>query len=372
MLRTAQFVARSLGKKKSAIGATVLLKTNKTNRSEKRTVYALTDGGRSSVSGIVATVFGSTGFLGRYIVNSFGRMGSQVFVPYRGEEHATNHLRVMGDVGQVVAVKYNLLDKESIRRAMKNSNVVINLATQWWPSRNFNPHQVNVIGARNVAEVAAEMGIERFVHFSSTAADLRSDSEYYRTKAEGELAVKKAFPEATIMKPTIVSGMEDKWLNSHGSMIHYWPVYPIWEKSRRYQPIMAESVAEAVVAAVTNPETVGQTYELGGPKVYTMEELIDIMLVVTRHKPNIVNVPLGAIKTFAKMTAWHRNPRFTVDLLNDTTDRVVSDDAKTLEDLGVKHKYLEDYIQMIMRRYKKQIRFEEIVTVPNEGVEKHK
>jgi len=156
------------------------------------------------VSGIVATVFGSTGFLGRYVVNRFGRIGSQVIVPYRsaGGDYQIQHLRVMGDVGQIVPVRWTLRDEESIYNAVKHSNVVVNLVGQKYETRNFDFEEVHVEGARRIARIAREADVERFVHVSLAPHDPANDSKWVQSKSRGELAVREVFPASTIIRPT--------------------------------------------------------------------------------------------------------------------------------------------------------------------------
>merc|ERR1712216_771538 len=153
-------------------------------------------GGRSSVSGIQATVYGATGFLGRPTVNKLGRMGSQVVVPYRSDEHDTRHLKVMGDYGQIVMVPYHLRDLPSVGHVVKEANVVVNLMGQQWPSFNFTLEEANVEGVRAIATAAKEAGVERFIHVSSLSASAGSRSEYAKTKAAGEQAVREIYPDA--------------------------------------------------------------------------------------------------------------------------------------------------------------------------------
>uniref|UniRef100_I3M818 NADH dehydrogenase [ubiquinone] 1 alpha subcomplex subunit 9, mitochondrial n=1 Tax=Ictidomys tridecemlineatus TaxID=43179 RepID=I3M818_ICTTR len=170
-------------------------------------------GGRSSVSGVVATVFGATGFLGRYVVNHLGRMGSQVIIPYRCDPYDVMHLRPMGDLGQIIFLEWNGRDKDSIRRAVEHSNVVINLVGRDWETRNFDFEDVFVKIPQTIAQISKEAGVEKFIHVSHLNANIRSSSRYLRNKAVGENEVRNAFPEATIIKPSDIFGREDRFLN---------------------------------------------------------------------------------------------------------------------------------------------------------------
>ncbi|KAF6119783.1 hypothetical protein HJG60_010190 [Phyllostomus discolor] len=166
-------------------------------------------GGRSSVSGVVATVFGATGFLGRYVVNHLGRMGSQVIIPYRCDIYDTMHLRPMGDLGQIIFLEWNGRNKDSIQRAVKHSNVVINLVGREWETKNFDFEDVFVKIPQTIAQVSKDAGVERFIHISHLNADIKSSSRYLRNKAVGEKEVRDAFPEAIIIKPSDIFGREN-------------------------------------------------------------------------------------------------------------------------------------------------------------------
>uniref|UniRef100_A0A480MK72 NADH dehydrogenase [ubiquinone] 1 alpha subcomplex subunit 9, mitochondrial n=1 Tax=Sus scrofa TaxID=9823 RepID=A0A480MK72_PIG len=144
-------------------------------------------GGRSSVSGIVATVFGATGFLGRYVVNHLGRMGSQVIVPYRCEPYDTMHLRPMGDLGQIIFMEWNGKDKDSIRKVVEHSNVVINLVGREWETKNFDFEDVFVKIPHAIAQVSKEAGVEKLIHISHLNADIKSPSRYLRSKVSNKL-----------------------------------------------------------------------------------------------------------------------------------------------------------------------------------------
>jgi len=180
-------------------------------KQQRRGVLTLSvvEGGRSSVSGVIATVFGCTGFLGRYVVNSLGRVGSQVVIPYRGEEKSYNHLKVMGDLGQIIPLKWDLKDKDSIRNAAKYSNVIINLVGSRYDTRNFTLYDVHVDGAKRIAEVAKELKVDKFIHVSALGASLEASSDWLKSKAEGELAVKSVYPDVTIIRPATMFGARD-------------------------------------------------------------------------------------------------------------------------------------------------------------------
>ncbi|XP_066488431.1 NADH dehydrogenase [ubiquinone] 1 alpha subcomplex subunit 9, mitochondrial [Tiliqua scincoides] len=174
--------------------------------------------GRSSVSGVVATVFGATGFLGRYVVNRLGRIGSQVIIPYRCDQYDIMYLRPMGDLGQLLFMEWNARDSDSIRRALQYSNVVINLVGKEFETRNTKYEDVFVNIPREIAKLSREAGVEKFIHISHLNASMKSPSKYLRNKAAGEIVVREEFPDAIIMKPSEMFGREDRFLNHFASM----------------------------------------------------------------------------------------------------------------------------------------------------------
>jgi NADH dehydrogenase (ubiquinone) 1 alpha subcomplex subunit 9 len=209
------------------------------------------NGGRQSVSGITATVFGAYGFLGRYVVNRLGRIGSQCVIPYRGDGMNTRHLKVMGDLGQMVFLPIDLTDEESIRYAVRNSNVVINMIGANMETNNYSYHDVNVKVTHRIAKICAEAGgVQRFIHVSAAGADKNAKSKFLQTKAEGEEVVKGFFPEATIIRPCSMYGDEDKFFNNIANMLNFFPVVPlVGTGEQKLQPIFVQDVAQVPSAA---------------------------------------------------------------------------------------------------------------------------
>lgn len=223
-------------------------------------------GGRSSFSGVSATVFGSTGFLGRYVVNRLSRVGTQLTVPYRGDPHDVRHLRLMGDLGQISLFDYSLHDAESVEKMVKYSNVVINLIGKDFETRNFDFNDVHVDGARMIAKAAKDAGVERLIHVSALNADVNSPSKFLQSKALGELAVKEEFPSATILRPGTVFGHEDKFLNYYAYLRNLPLGIPLIDGGMKTtkMPVYVADIAQAVVNSVNDMTSAGKTYELVG------------------------------------------------------------------------------------------------------------
>uniref|UniRef100_A0A024E3A5 NADH dehydrogenase [ubiquinone] 1 alpha subcomplex subunit 9, mitochondrial n=3 Tax=Drosophila melanogaster TaxID=7227 RepID=A0A024E3A5_DROME len=242
-------------------------------------------GGRSSFNGIVATVFGATGFVGRYVCNKLGKSGTQMILPYRGDDSDVIRLKVTGDLGQVLFHFYNLEDPASIRDAVKHSNVVINLVGRDFETKNFKFKDVHVNGAERIARIAREAGVERFIHLSSLNVEanpkdlyVKGGSEWLKSKYEGELRVRDAFPNATIIRPADIYGSEDRFLRYYA---HIWRrqfrSMPLWHKGEKTvkQPVYVSDVAQAIINAAKDPDSAGRIYQAVGPKRYQLSELVD-------------------------------------------------------------------------------------------------
>ncbi|KAF7278161.1 NADH:ubiquinone oxidoreductase subunit 39 isoform X2 [Rhynchophorus ferrugineus] len=324
--------------------------------------YKRGTGGRSSFNGIVATVFGSTGFIGRHVCNRLGKIGTQLILPYRGDNYEPMRLKLCGDLGQVLFHQYDLRDEESIRKAIKYSNVVINLVGRDWETRNFTFNDVHVEGARRLARLSKEAGVERFIHLSALNASetpesifIPGGSAFLRSKALGDIAVLEEFPEATIIKPSDVYGQEDRFIRYYAhpwrNQFNYMPLWNKGEKTEK-QPISVKDIASGIVAAIRDPDSAGKIYQAVGPKRYLLSEIVDYLyrimrrtdgrrlidlkwdylfqLRVTLNEKFSINWPLGNLH-------WEKIER---EHLSD----VVRSDVLTLEDLGVILTTMEEQI----------------------------
>uniref|UniRef100_G1QSM1 NADH dehydrogenase [ubiquinone] 1 alpha subcomplex subunit 9, mitochondrial n=1 Tax=Nomascus leucogenys TaxID=61853 RepID=G1QSM1_NOMLE len=259
-------------------------------------------GGRSSVSGIVTTVFGATGFLGRYVVNHLGRMGSQVIIPYRCDTYDIMHLRPMGDLGQLLFLEWDARDKDSIRRVVEHSNVVINLIGRDWETKNFDFEDVFVKIPQAIAQLSKEAGVEKFIHVSHLNANIKSSSKYLRNKAVGEKVVRDAFPEAIIIKPSDIFGREDRFLNSFASMHRFGPT-PLgslgWKTVK--QPVYVVDVSKGIVNAVKDPDANGKSFAFVGPNRYLLFHLVKYIFAVAHRLFLPFPLPLFAYRWVARV-----------------------------------------------------------------------
>jgi NADH dehydrogenase len=235
----------------------------------------------------VVTLIGGGGFLGRYVAQELLASGARVRIAQRDPRQAF-FLKPLGELGQTQFAVADIAKPDSVARAIAGSDAVVNLVG----ILKGDFHKVQVEGARMVAEAAARAGAGALVHVSAIGADPESPSAYGRSKGEGEAAVRVAFPTATILRPSIVFGREDQFVNRFAAMIAKAPVVPVLRAGTKFQPVFVGDVAKAVVAALVNPEkAAGKTLELGGPDVLSMGALIRWIAKATNRNPRIVELP---------------------------------------------------------------------------------
>jgi NADH dehydrogenase (ubiquinone) 1 alpha subcomplex subunit 9 len=322
--------------------------------------------GQHGVSGVVATVFGATGFLGKFVVSVLGNVGSQTIVPYRGDGMNARHLKLAGDVGQVVPVPYDLKDEDSIRRAVKRSNVVINLIGSKYESNNFKYHDVNVKIAHRLAKISKEMGVERFIHVSSLGASPTSLSEYQRTKFEGEQVVRDQFPNATILRPAYMVGENDQFTTKFAKKASRDRQLTVTlpNVNAKIQPVYAHDVANAVFNSITYSKAQGQTYEVAGSEQMTMGDMIGMINMELGSKLITVVQPPVPVEAYAKMMWWvqylpkrNRYGFYTSDeALKLSEDNIPAvREMKQLEDLGIEPAGFHRAMRESTMHYKKKL-----------------
>ena len=234
----------------------------------------------------LVTVFGGDGFIGRYVCEYLFKSGVRVRIASRDPRHAYM-IQPLGQVGQFGFVQANITDRASVDRAVRGATAVVNLCGVFGKSMQ----SVHVEGARNVAAAARKDGASALVHVSAIGADVNSQSNYGRTKGEGETAVRKAFPKATIIRPSLVFGPEDALTNRFAGMARL-PVLPVIAAKRNFQPVYVRDLAQAIAGAALSPQTYGgKAYEIGGPQAMCMIELHRAVLDLTGQKPELVELP---------------------------------------------------------------------------------
>lgn len=261
-------------------------------------------GGRSSVSGITATVFGGTGFLGRYVTSHLGRIGSQVTVPYRGDELLARHLKVMGDLGQITPVPFEMRDEDSVRQSLQGSSVVINLMGKHIETLNYKYNDVHVESARRLAEISKEEGVTNFIHVSTLKPRLPCKSKWLHSKLQGEEVIRDIYPNSTIIRPSDMFGSEDRFLvrmaqNLALTGIAFVPNFG----ERRIQPVWVNDVASVIAAAARDPERFsGKLLELAGPDVLSMKQLYEHIAKETKRNITFIPAPTKVIELGAKLS----------------------------------------------------------------------
>ncbi len=287
------------------------------------------------------TIFGGSGFLGRHLVRVLAKEGFRIRVAVRRPELAL-HLQPLGSVGQVHAVQANLNNKASVKQAATGADFVVNLAGILSQSGKQSFKNIHQSGARIVAEAARLAGAKSFVHVSAIGANLKSRSTYAKTKALGEKAVLDEFPGAVILRPSVIFGPEDQFFNKFAELSLYSPALPLIGGGRTMlQPVYVGDVARAILGALSGGEKRGKIYELGGPEVLTLKDVMRRTLEYSDRKRFLIWMPSVAAKwLIAPVLSLLPKPMLTMDQVNQLKyDNVVSQDAedekRTLEGLGV-------------------------------------
>lgn len=315
----------------------------------------------------LVTVFGGSGFLGRHTVRALARAGWRIKVATRHPNRAF-FLRPLGTVGQIDFVKCDVADAEFVARAIMGSKAVINLTgILFQKGQTFEDVQAE--GAANIAKAAAAAGVSALVHVSAIGADKDSDAHYAVTKAEGEEAIRQAFPNAVILRPSLIFGPEDGFFNKFAAMARVLPALPLVGGGHtRFQPVFVGDVAQAVLMALSQQD--GRTYELGGPTIYTFKELMQLILRETGRKRVLVPLPF-IIATFKAMfLQLLPNPLLTVDQVRLLKkDNVVSPTASGLSNMGITPTSAEAVVPSYLWRYRAKGEYADMQAVRETGAQ---
>ncbi len=288
----------------------------------------------------LVTIYGGSGFLGRHVVRAIAKTGARMRVAVRRPELA-GHLQPLGDVGQISPVQANVRFPDSLLAAAENADAVVNLVGILFPTGKQTFKTVQDEGAWHVAKAAQAASARVLVHVSAIGADANSPSAYARSKAAGEKAVVQAFPKAVILRPSVVFGPEDDFFNRFAALARVSPALPLIGGGKtRFQPVFVGDVAKAVVAGLTGKAKPGLPYELGGPEVLTMKEVMQRVLAYTMRKRPLIPEPFWLAKLQGFFLQLLPKPPLTIDQVRLLqTDNVVSEAAKknrrTLDALGI-------------------------------------
>lgn len=323
----------------------------------------------------VVTVFGGSGFLGRHVVGRLSREGAIVRVAGRDPEHAL-FLKPLGDVGQIVPWRADITDAASLERVLAGATAAVNLVGILFERGRRTFARVHADGAGNVARAAAAAGVKRLVHVSALGADVDSESDYARSKAEGEARVRAAFPKAAILRPSVVFGPEDDFFNRFAALARFSPVLPVigaptFPSVRRgegalpfvldffgsggpkMQPVFVGDVAAAIVACLRRSDAEGKTFELAGPRAYSFKEIMTLTLAAAGRRRLLVPLPFWLAEIQSMILQWLPTPLLTPDQVRLlTVDNVASGRLPGLQALGIEPTPAEAVIPGYLARYR--------------------
>jgi uncharacterized protein YbjT (DUF2867 family) len=306
------------------------------------------------------TLFGGSGFVGRYVVQLLAERGHRVRVAVRNPNLAL-YLKPLGDVGQVQLMQANLRYPQSVAAAVAGADGVVNLVgiLQASGAQTFDGIQRD--GAAAIAQACKAAGITSLVQVSAIGADATSAIPYARTKAEAEIAVLAAVPTATVLRPSIVFGAEDQFFNRFAGMAALpflmMPILPVICGDTKFQPVYVKDVAAAIVDSLENPAHAGKTYELGGPRSYTFRELLQFIKTETYSKKPLLEIPLGIAKIQASVLGLLPNPPLTSDQLAMLQSDNVVTGINGLDAMGIVPATIEAVVPGYLMRYRPRGQF---------------
>jgi NADH dehydrogenase len=328
------------------------------------------------MNNFIVTVFGGSGFIGRHLVRNLITKGAIVRVAVRDPEDA-RYLMTMGDVGQVVPFLANVRDEASLEAAINGAQAVVNLVGVLSERGRQNFKSLHTQGAVNVAKAAAGAGVQSLVHISAIGANAGSESRYAQTKIAGETAVKSEFPNAIIIRPSVVFGPEDGFFNLFAGLARFTYFLPVFrcpafprftffcdgrvfkidfygDGGTKFQPVYVGDVAAAICTAIDRKSAKGQVYELGGPVVYSSVDIMNLILKNIGRKRILLPVPFWYLKVVGWLLQKFPAPLLTYDqVMQLKVDNIVSSKAKTLADLGINATPAEAILPKYLARFKK-------------------
>ena len=311
------------------------------------------------------TVFGGSGFVGRQVVRSLAKRGFRVRVACRRPDLA-GHVISSGSPGQIALVQANVRFPASVAAACDGAYGVINLTAVFHDAGAQSFDAVHVFGAEAVAKAARAAKAEIFIHMSGLGTDLPTNSNYVKSRADGEAKAKAAFPNVIILRPSIIFGPEDNFFNKFGAMARFSPVIPLIGAATKFQPVFVGDVAEAAASLVDRGVSDGKIYELGGPEQKTFKELMQYVLAVTQRKRVLLPLPFPIASLLGAVLGILPNAPITMDQVELLkTDNVVSAkaeaDGRSLPGLGLTPRSIEAIVPGYLYRFRKAGQF----TVPN-------
>ncbi len=312
------------------------------------------------------TIFGGSGFVGRHVVERLAHRGDRIRVAVRRPNLAL-FLKTMGDVGQIQIIQADLRHPDSVTAALTGADAAISAVGILVERRRQKFDEIHVAGARRIGEAARATGVKRLVHLSALGADPKSPSRYARSKAAGEQALRDACPEAVILRPSVIFGPEDDFFNRFATLARISPVMPLIGGGRtRFQPVYVGDVADAIIRTLDAPDAAGETFELGGPQVYSLREIFEYILAQIGRKRLLVPMPFWLARIDAALLQFafkflRPDPPLTVDQVRLLErDNVVSQTARGLADLGITPTPLEAIVPGYLWRFRRSGQFSDL------------
>ncbi len=312
-----------------------------------------------NINSPLVTVFGGSGFLGRYIVRRMVKAGWRVRVAVKNPNEAL-FLKTNGEVGQVELLQADILNERLVKLAVEGANSVVNcVAGDLYETKLREFKKFYVTGPALLAKVSQDAGVKKFIHMSAISADLTSKSMYGRSKARGEEEVVRFFPKAFIIRPSIVFGSEDRFFNMFASMARYSPIVPVIGGNSLFQPIYVDDVSKVVSKVIQETFEPG-IYEIGGPEIFSFVGLMEKMLLVVRRKRIVLSIPLNFAKIMAftfsilkSLTFGLFKAKITLDNIEQLRrNNIVSKEQKTIEKLEINTKTLDMILPTYLFSYR--------------------
>ncbi len=304
-----------------------------------------------------ACIFGGTGFIGRQIVRDLAREGYTIKVASRAPERAY-FLRPCGNVGQVVPYACDYSDEASLRAAVKGCDVVINCVGVLFEKGKNSFTRIHTELPRTIAKICASEKVSRFIHISALGCD-QAHSKYAKSKLNGEMAVFENFPQATILRPSVVFGVEDGFFNMFAKLSILMPFLPLIGGGKtKLQPVYVGDVADAVIASIRNEASAGEVYELGGPEILSFREIYGRLFRETGRKKLLVSLPWGIASLQGKMMGMMPHPLLTADQVETLkSDNTVTGNLPMLANLGITPTGMDAILPTYLNRYRPGGRF---------------
>ncbi len=301
----------------------------------------------------IVTVFGGSGFVGRYVVRELAENGFMVKVISRNPDTAI-HLKTAGYAGQISIQAGNIGSSDAISKAVGNSYAVVNLVGIMFEKSGQNFSSVHAKAAERVAKISGAAGVKKLVHMSSLGVERTTHSKYARTKAAGEKAVISAFPEAFILRPSVIFGQEDQFFNQFARMAKYSPFLPLIGGGKtKLQPVYVGDVAKAVCKGIMHDEFSGRVFEIGGDSIYSFRDILEYIMKVTGHRRHLINLPFSLAGMIGRFAELLPSPPLTSDQVRMLKfDNVISNSALTLYHLGIHPTAVEAIVPQYLATYR--------------------